>query len=250
MTGLYVLGVVIAIVMALLFKNTIFKGEAVPFVMELPNYRMPSAGNVLRLMWEKARDFLTRAFSVILVATVVVWFLQSFDTHMNFTEDQSTSIMAMIAGFIVPAFEPLGLADWRIITSLISGFMAKESVVATLGILFKEGIGQALNAVSAGTGNVSAGTSIFSMVVLDKPLSKYYPEIDIVTTPTGKPVAMVHCNNCTNDMNAWIGMLKENAALFGAEPDTGEEPEAAEPEQEEPEEIEFEFSVEDDKDGA
>ncbi len=151
MTGLYVLGVIIAIVVALLFKNTIFKGEAVPFVMELPNYRMPSAGNVLRLMWEKARDFLTRAFSVILVATVVVWFLQSFDTHMNFTEDQSTSIMAMIAGFIVPAFEPLGLADWRIITSLISGFMAKESVVATMGILFKEGIGQALNAVSAGT---------------------------------------------------------------------------------------------------
>ena len=151
MTGLYVLGVIIAIVMALLFKNTIFKGEAVPFVMELPNYRMPSAGNVLRLMWEKARDFLTRAFSVILVATVVVWFLQSFDTHMNFTEDQSTSIMAMIAGFIVPAFEPLGLADWRIITSLITGFMAKESVVATMGILFKEGIGQALNAVSAGT---------------------------------------------------------------------------------------------------
>ncbi len=151
MTGLYVLGVIIAIVMALLFKNTIFKGEAIPFVMELPNYRMPSAGNVVRLMWEKARDFLTRAFSVILVATVVVWFLQSFDTHMNFTEDQSTSIMAMIAGFIVPAFEPLGLADWRIITSLISGFMAKESVVATMGILFKEGISQALNAVSAGT---------------------------------------------------------------------------------------------------
>ena len=151
MIGLYVLGVIIAILVALLFKNTLFKGEAVPFVMELPNYRMPSAGNVLRLMWEKARDFLTRAFSVILVATVVVWFLQSFDTHMNFTEDQSTSIMAMIAGFIVPAFEPLGLADWRIITSLISGFMAKESVVATMGILFKEGIGQALNAVSAGT---------------------------------------------------------------------------------------------------
>ena len=151
MTGLYVLGVIIAILVALLFKNTIFKGEAVPFVMELPNYRMPSAGNVLRLMWEKARDFLTRAFSVILVATVVVWFLQSFDTHMNFTEDQSTSIMAMIAGFIVPAFAPLGLADWRIITSLISGFMAKESVVATMEILFKEGISQALNAVSAGT---------------------------------------------------------------------------------------------------
>lgn len=151
MTGLYVLGVIVAILVALLFKNTLFKGEAVPFVMELPNYRMPSAKNVLRLMWEKARDFLTRAFSVILIATVVVWFLKSFDTNLSFTEDSSTSIMAAVSGWIAPLFLPLGLADWRIVTSLISGFMAKESVVATLEILFKEGIGQALNAVSAGT---------------------------------------------------------------------------------------------------
>jgi ferrous iron transport protein B len=136
---------------ALLFKSTLFKGEAVPFVMELPNYRMPSAKNVLRLMWEKARDFLTRAFSVILIATVVVWFLKSFDTNLSFTEDSSTSIMAAVSGWLAPLFLPLGLADWRIVTSLISGFMAKESVVATLEILFKEGIGQALNAVSAGT---------------------------------------------------------------------------------------------------
>ena len=151
MTGLYVLGVVVAILVALLFKSTLFKGEAVPFVMELPNYRMPGAKNVIRLMWEKAKDFITRAFSVILVATVVVWFLQSFDVHMAFTDDQSTSIMAQLAGFIAPLFAPLGLADWRIVTSLISGFMAKESVVATMEILFKQGISQALTAVSAGT---------------------------------------------------------------------------------------------------
>ncbi len=151
MTGLYVLGVLMAILVALLFKNTLFKGEAVPFVMELPNYRMPGAKNVIRLMWEKAKDFITRAFSVILVATVVVWFLQSFDPHMAFTEDSSTSIMAQLAGFIAPIFAPLGLGDWRIVTSLISGFMAKESVVATMEILFKGGITQALTAASAGT---------------------------------------------------------------------------------------------------
>ena len=151
MTGLYVLGVIVAILVALLFKNTLFRGEAVPFVMELPNYRMPGAKNVLRLMWEKARDFITRAFSVILVATVVVWFLQSFDMHLTFNDDSSASIMAQIAGFMAPLFAPLGLGDWRIVTSLISGFMAKESVVATMGMLFKDGITQALTTVSAGT---------------------------------------------------------------------------------------------------
>lgn len=149
MTGLYVLGVIIAILAALLMKSTFFKGEAVPFVMELPNYRMPSAKNVLRLMWEKAKDFLTRAFSIILIATVIVWFLKSFDMHLTFTEDSSTSIMALAAGFIAPLFEPLGLADWRVVTSLISGFMAKESVVATMEILFKDGISQALDTASA-----------------------------------------------------------------------------------------------------
>jgi len=158
MTGLYVLGVIIAILAALFMKSTFFKGEAVPFVMELPNYRMPSLKNVLRLMWEKARDFLTRAFSIILIATVVVWFLKSFDMHLTFTEDSSASIMAVIAGFIVPVFEPLGLADWRVVTSLISGFMAKESVVATMEILFKEGIGQALSTVSA------AALMVFSLL--------------------------------------------------------------------------------------
>ena len=158
MTGLYVLGVIIAILAALLMKSTFFKGEAVPFVMELPNYRMPSLKNVLRLMWEKARDFLTRAFSIILIATVVVWFLKSFDMHLTFTEDSSSSIMAVIAGFIVPLFEPLGLADWRVVTSLISGFMAKESVVATMEILFKEGISQALNTASA------AALMVFSLL--------------------------------------------------------------------------------------
>lgn len=151
MTGLYVLGVIVAIICALLFKNTIFKGEAVPFVMELPNYRLPGLKNVLRLMWEKAKDFITRAFSVILIATVIVWFLKSFSLSLNFVEDSSQSMMAVLAGVLAPLFAPLGLGDWRIVTSLISGFMAKESVVATLEILFKEGIGQALDAISAGT---------------------------------------------------------------------------------------------------
>ncbi len=158
MTGLYVLGVIIAILAALFMKSTFFKGEAVPFVMELPNYRMPSAKNVIRLMWEKAKDFLTRAFSIILIATVIVWFLKSFDMHLSFTEDSSTSIMALAAGIIAPLFEPLGLADWRVVTSLISGFMAKESVVATMEILFKDGIGQALDTVSA------AALMVFSLL--------------------------------------------------------------------------------------
>lgn len=149
MTGLYVLGVLVAILMALLFKRTLFRGEAVPFVMELPNYRLPSAGNVLRLMWEKAWDFITRAFSVILVATVIVWFLQSFDTHLNLVEDSSDSIMAILAGWLVPLFDPIGLGDWRIVTSLISGFMAKESVVATMQMLFGKSIATSISALAA-----------------------------------------------------------------------------------------------------
>ncbi|MBR0373885.1 MAG: ferrous iron transport protein B [Mogibacterium sp.] len=135
MTGLYVLGIVTAILVALLMKKTLFRGEAVPFVMELPNYRMPGARNVLRLLWDKAKDFLQRAFSVILIATIVVWILQSFDLHLN-RVDQADSIMAMLAGVLVPVFRPVGLGDWRICTSLISGFMAKESVVSTMEMLF------------------------------------------------------------------------------------------------------------------
>ena len=151
MTGLYLLGIVVAILIALLFKGTIFRGEAVPFVMELPNYRMPGVKNVSQLLWEKAKDFLSKAFSVILIATIFVWFLQSFDWHFNIVSDSAESIMAMISGWLVPVFVPLGLGDWRIVTSLISGFMAKESVVSTMEILFGSGIQAALTTVSAAT---------------------------------------------------------------------------------------------------
>ncbi|MBQ9662716.1 MAG: ferrous iron transport protein B [Oscillospiraceae bacterium] len=136
MTGLYLLGIVMAILVALLFKNSLFRGEAVPFVMELPNYRLPSARNVLQLLWEKAKDFLQRAFSVILIATIVVWFLKSFDLHFNFVTDSQASILALISGWLAPLLRPIGLGDWRICTSLISGFMAKESVVGVMKVLF------------------------------------------------------------------------------------------------------------------
>lgn len=140
MTGLYLLGIFVGILAALLYNGTLFKGEPVPFVMELPNYRLPGAKNVAQLLWEKAKDFLQRAFSVILLATMVVWFLQSFDLHLNLVKDSSDSILAMAAGLLVPIFKPLGLGDWRICTALISGFMAKESVVSTLEVLFSGSI--------------------------------------------------------------------------------------------------------------
>lgn len=136
MTGLYLFGILTGILVAILYKKLIFKGEAVPFVMELPNYRLPSGRSTLQLMWEKGKDFLQKAFSVILVAAVVVWFLQSFSPSLNLVEDSSQSIMAIIANVIAPLFIPLGLGDWRICTSLISGIMAKESVVSVLEILF------------------------------------------------------------------------------------------------------------------
>ena len=136
MIGLYVLGILMGILAALVFKKTLFQGEAVPFVMELPNYRMPSPRSVLQLLWEKAKDFIQRAFSVILVATIVVWFLKSFDFRFNMVEDSQGSILSAIAGVLAPLFKPLGLGDWRVITSLICGFMAKESVVTVLGVLF------------------------------------------------------------------------------------------------------------------
>jgi len=149
MVGLYVLGILTGILVALLYRNTLFKGEAVPFVMELPNYRMPGAKNVLQLLWEKAKDFLQRAFSVILVATVVVWLLQSFDTHFRLVTDSHDSILAMIAGVLTPVMRPAGLGDWRICVSLISGFMAKESVVSTLEILFGQNVAGALTPLTA-----------------------------------------------------------------------------------------------------
>ncbi len=136
MIGLYVLGILFGVLTAFLFKKTLFKGEAVPFVMELPNYRLPSLRNVIQLLWEKAKDFLQRAFSVILIATIVVWFLKSFDLHLNLVSDSKTSILAVISGLFVPIFRPTGLGDWRIVTSLVSGFMAKESLVSVMKVLF------------------------------------------------------------------------------------------------------------------
>ncbi|MDY5349388.1 MAG: ferrous iron transport protein B [Candidatus Ventricola sp.] len=136
MIGLYVLGIVCGILMALLLRGTLFKGEPVPFVMELPNYRLPGAKNVAQLLWEKAKDFLQRAFTVIFVATIVIWFLQTFDGHLNVVSDSQQSLLALLAGLIAPLFAPLGFGDWRISTALISGFMAKESVVSSLAILF------------------------------------------------------------------------------------------------------------------
>ena len=146
---LYVSGIIISILVALVMKGTIFKGEAVPFVMELPNYRMPGAKNVIQLLWEKAKDFLQRAFTVILVATVVIWALNSFDFQFNMVTDQSESILADIAGGLIPLMKPVGLGDWRIITSLISGFMAKESVVSTLEILFGDNITSVMSTATA-----------------------------------------------------------------------------------------------------
>ncbi|MDO5390451.1 MAG: ferrous iron transport protein B [Eubacteriales bacterium] len=136
MIGLYLTGILVGILVALIFKNSMFKGEAVPFVMELPNYRMPGAKNVAQLLWEKAKDFLQRAFTVIFVATIVIWFLQNFNMHLTRVSDSQDSILAIIAGIIAPVFAPLGFGDWRISTALISGFMAKESVVSTLTVLF------------------------------------------------------------------------------------------------------------------
>lgn len=151
MVGLYFLGILVGILAALLFKKTLFKGEPVPFVMELPNYRMPGAKNVIQLLWEKAKDFLQRAFTVIFLATIIIWFLQTFDFHFNMVADSQNSILASIAGLIAPIFAPLGFGDWRISTALISGFMAKESVVSTLSVLIPSNaaLTQLLSPVSA-----------------------------------------------------------------------------------------------------
>ena len=149
MAGLYLLGIVVGILIALLYNGTLFKGEPVPFVMELPNYRLPGAKNVMQLLWEKAKDFLQRAFTVILLATIVVWFLQSFNIHLNLVNNSADSMLAIIAGWLVPLFKPLGMGDWRICTALISGFMAKESVVSTLGVLFGGSISTVLSSATA-----------------------------------------------------------------------------------------------------
>ena len=151
MTALYVLGILCSIIVAFLFKKTLFRGEAVPFVMELPNYRLPRAKNVAQLLWEKSKDFLQRAFSVILIATIVVWFLKSFDFRFNMVTDSRDSILAALASLITPIFVPIGLGDWRIVTSLLNGFMAKESVVSVLRVLFggESGVAAAMSSLTA-----------------------------------------------------------------------------------------------------
>ena len=149
MTGLYILGIIMGILNALLYRKTLFKGEPVPFVMELPNYRLPSLKSTGQLLWEKAKDFLERAFTVIFMATIIIWFLQSFSPQLQFIEDSSQSILAKIAGLLEPLMKPIGLGDWRICTSLISGIMAKESVVSTMEILFAGGITSVLSSRAA-----------------------------------------------------------------------------------------------------
>ena len=139
MIGLYMTGILVGILVALIIKTFFFKGEAVPFVMELPNYRLPGLKNVSHLLWEKAKDFLQRAFTVIFIASIIIWFLQSFNIHFGLVKDSGESILALLAGWISPLFEPLGFGDWRISTALITGFMAKESVVSTIQVLFGAG---------------------------------------------------------------------------------------------------------------
>ena len=137
--GIYVLGVLVGIIAAIVLRRTMFRGEAVPFVMELPNYRLPGAKNVLRLLWEKAKDFLQRAFTIIFLASIIIWFLQHFDFGLNMVDDAESSILAAVGGALAPILAPLGLGSWKYATALITGFLAKESVVATLTVLFGEG---------------------------------------------------------------------------------------------------------------
>lgn len=149
MIGLYLFSIFVGIIVALIAKNTAFKGEAVPFVMELPNYRLPGVRNVLHLLWDKARDFLQRAFTVIFIASIAVWFLQTFDFRLNVVSDSSLSILAVISGFIAPVFSPLGFGSWQVTTSLMTGFLAKESVVSTLEVLFTGGITSVMSPLCA-----------------------------------------------------------------------------------------------------
>lgn len=158
MAALYFTGMVVGVIVALIYRKTIFRGDAVPFVMELPNYRLPGAKNVAQLLWEKAKDFIQKAFTVIFLATICIWFLQSFDLHFRLVEDSAESILAMLASLLVPLFRPLGLGDWRICTALISGFMAKESVVSTLEILFAGNVQGAL------TTQAAAALLVFSLL--------------------------------------------------------------------------------------
>ena len=160
MIGLYVTGILVGIVAAKGFGKTLFRGNPVPFVMELPNYRFPSLKSVFQLCWEKARDFLQRAFTVIFVATLIVWFLQTFDTRLNVVSNSADSLLALVGQFLTPLFAPLGFGDWRVSTSLITGFIAKESVISTLGVL----LGGSSNVSAAIAGLFSTATALSFLV--------------------------------------------------------------------------------------
>ena len=206
MVALYFIGIVVGILMALIFRKTLFQGEAVPFVMELPNYRMPGAKNVSHLLWEKAKDFLQRAFTVIFIATIIIWFLQTFDISFNVVENSQNSILAAAAGIIAPIFAPLGFGDWRISTALISGFMAKESVVATLSVLF----GSTENLLAAITPLSAAALLVFCLL--------YTPCVAAVAAVKkelgGKWAAAVAVGQC---VVAWIAafIVKIIGSLIG-----------------------------------
>ena len=161
MSCLYFGGIAVGILMALIFKRVLFTGKPMPFVMELPNYRFPSAKSVFQLMWDKAKDFIQRAFTVIFVATIIIWFLQTFDTRLNVVADSSNSLLALVGRWIAPVFAPLGFSDWRVSTALITGFTAKEAVVSTLSVL----TGTATSNLSAVLSDMFSGVSVVSFLV-------------------------------------------------------------------------------------
>ena len=165
---LYFGGMMVGVLVSLLLKKTVFRGKPVPFVMELPNYRMPSAKSVCMLLWDKARDFLQRAFTIIFVATLIIWFLQSFDTHLNFVQDSAQSLLAGVGKLLSPIFRPLGFGDWRITTALVTGFTAKEAVVSTLGILTGTGM-DGLAAGLSGLFTTASAVSFLTFTLLYTP---------------------------------------------------------------------------------
>ena len=168
MICLYVMGMAVGIIVALILKSTAFRGNPVPFVMELPNYRMPSAKSVGLLLWEKARDFLQRAFTVIFMATILIWFLQNFDTRLNVVTDSADSLLALIGRLIEPLFHPLGFGDWRMVTALISGFTAKEAVVSTLAVLLNTSVAQ-LSGALTGVFTAASAVSFLTFTLLYTP---------------------------------------------------------------------------------
>lgn len=213
MIALYMSGILLAIIVASVLRRTAFKGNPVPFVMELPNYRLPSPKSVLLLLWDKAKDFLQRAFTVIFVATIVIWFLQTFDTRLNVVEDNSASLLAMLGQVIAPVFRPLGFADWRITTALISGFSAKEAVVSTLGVLLDSSVAE-LPAALGGLFTTASAVSFLLFTLLYTPCVAAVATIkrELGSIPATIGVVLMQCGV------AWLAALAgyRIALLFGA----------------------------------